>query len=247
VSARYSSPAGTLTSKPVPVDRTAHDSGAGQVLGHRLRTGDEDGLRHQAGDIHPHVAVRRRLLPRLHQPARSLVHGVGRQLRDPPQRGAHHLGGLGNSGRDLRADLRELRAVRVPGGQDRVRRVPADWNRRFDVVGAAVQAVAILSVVVALIVVDQVTLVPAAECLVMGLHFLPLARLFDQPQYRWTGAALCLVAGLAGSLHLWGRGTAAVVVAAGGAAVVLWATSLHVARVVWPAGAPDGSDDRRLR
>lgn len=115
-------------------------------------------------------------------------------------------------------------------GQDRVRRVPGDWGRRCNQVGM-VQAAAILVAAVALGRVDRPTLIPAAVCLVVGLHFLPLARLFDQPQFRWTGAGMCLVAGVAGSLHLSGRSTVAGVVAGGGAAVVLWTTSLHVAYV----------------
>jgi hypothetical protein len=115
-------------------------------------------------------------------------------------------------------------------GQDRVRLVPTDWRRRFNQVGLA-QAAAILAVGAALVLSGRPTLIPAAVCLVVGLHFLPLARLFDQPQFRWTGAGMCLVAAVAGSLHLWGPGTAAEVVAGGGAAVVLWVTSLHVARV----------------
>ena len=115
-------------------------------------------------------------------------------------------------------------------GQDRVRRVPADWRRRFNRVGMA-QAAAIIATVAALVLGGRPTLVPAAVCLVVGLHFVPLTSLFDQPQFRWTAAGLCLVAALAGSLHLWGRSTAAIVVAGCGAAVVLWATSLHVARV----------------
>lgn len=120
--------------------------------------------------------------------------------------------------------------LRPATGQDRVRRVPGDWRRRVNQVGMA-EAAAILAAVAALALSGRPTLVPAAVCLVVGQHFLPLTRLFDQPQFRWTGAGMCLVAAIGGSLYLSGGGTAAAVVAGGGAAVVLWATSLHVARV----------------
>ncbi|TQN33344.1 hypothetical protein FHX37_3359 [Haloactinospora alba] len=46
---------------------------------------------------------------------------------------------------------------------------------------------------------------PAAFCLVAGLRFLPLARLYDQRHYRWTRLLLPLVA-VAGSARV---GTAA--------------------------------------
>lgn len=117
-----------------------------------------------------------------------------------------------------------------PDGRGRARDVPPDWRGRFDRVGT-VQAMAIVAVVAALVLVGQPTAVPAAVCLVVGLHFVPLTRLFDQPQFRSTAAGLCLVAAVAGALHLSGRGETAVVVAGSGAAVVLWATSLHIARV----------------
>ena len=61
------------------------------------------------------------------------------------------------------------------------------------------QAAAILAAVAALALSGRPTLVPAAVCLVVGLHVPPLSRLFDQPQFPWTGAGMCL---LAGSLHV---------------------------------------------
>ncbi|CAM5742130.1 hypothetical protein SAFG77S_02013 [Streptomyces afghaniensis] len=36
--------------------------------------------------------------------------------------------------------------------------------------------------------------VPAGVALVVGLHFFPLARLYDQWQYRWTAALLTAAA-----------------------------------------------------
>ena len=91
------------------------------------------------------------------------------------------------------------------------------------------QAATIGVTAAALILGGQPTLVPPAVCLVVGLHFLPLARLFDQPEFRWTGSGLCLVALVSGALHLWGSASVAVVAAGFGAAAVLWTTSLRVA------------------
>ncbi|WP_244501049.1 hypothetical protein [Streptomyces sp. TP-A0874] len=68
-------------------------------------------------------------------------------------------------------------------------------------------------------------------CLVVGLHFLPLARSFAQPQYWWTGGSLMTLA-LVGALALAdGSDPANVRTLVGfGAAAVLWSTALHVAR-----------------
>jgi hypothetical protein len=109
------------------------------------------------------------------------------------------------------------------------RRLPANWLRRAGLVNLA-QVVAIAVAVAVLIAAGVPTLVPAVICLIVGLHFLPLARLYGQWQYRWTGALLCLtaVAGIAIDL---GRSDGALSrsVVGIGAAVILWGTSLHVA------------------
>jgi len=58
--------------------------------------------------------------------------------------------------------------------------------------------------------------------LVVGLHFLPLAKIFRAPSYRLTGLALC---GLAiGSAFI--DGDARAVTLGLGAAAILWATML---------------------
>ena len=74
-------------------------------------------------------------------------------------------------------------------------------------------------------------LIPPVVCLIVGAHFFPLARLFDQPQYWWTGASLSIVAA-AGFITLAAGAGAEVsrVVVGLGAAITLWGTSLHVAR-----------------
>lgn len=120
------------------------------------------------------------------------------------------------------------------GAAARRRRVPPDWQRRFNRIGA-VQSAIIPALVVALVVNGQPPLVPAAVCLVVGLHFLPLARVFDQPQFAWTGTALCVVAVAGAALLLAGHPGGAVGLVGVGAAAVLWTTSLHVSRRDRPA------------
>ncbi len=67
--------------------------------------------------------------------------------------------------------------------------------------------------------------VPAAVCLVVGTHFVPLARTFDQPQYRVTGYLLLLVSVVGLLATVWGASRRAITT---GAAIALLATALHV-------------------
>lgn len=72
-------------------------------------------------------------------------------------------------------------------------------------------------------------LLPPVICLIVGLHFFPLARLFDQPQYLWTATGLCVSAAV-GLVLLAGPGEEASAVVIGLlAAGTLWATSLRLA------------------
>ena len=41
--------------------------------------------------------------------------------------------------------------------------------------------------------VGELRVLPMATCLIVAVHFLPLARVFDQPQYRWTAVGLFAV------------------------------------------------------
>jgi hypothetical protein len=67
--------------------------------------------------------------------------------------------------------------------------------------------------------------IPIAAGIIVGLHFLPLARLFQVPLYYWTGA-LCVLGLLACSLI--GNATIRVLSAGLIMAAVLWLTSLLV-------------------
>lgn len=117
---------------------------------------------------------------------------------------------------------------RPPG---RPRRLPHDWDHGVGTVNV-VQVVAIVAAIAILGTAGVPMLVPPVVCVIVGVHFLPLARLFDQPQYRWTGVLLCLV-GVGGLLALaLGSGPELSRALVGlSAATVLWGTSLVVARV----------------
>lgn len=118
-----------------------------------------------------------------------------------------------------------VRSSSLPAPQ---RRLPADWLRHAGLVNLG-QLAAIAVAVATLMVAGVPALVPAVVCLIVGLHFLPLARLYGQWQYRWTGVLLCLTAVAGITIYLGGSGGALGQSVVGiGAAVILWGTSLHV-------------------
>jgi hypothetical protein len=115
----------------------------------------------------------------------------------------------------------------APG--ERRRRQPVGWYRMVGLVNL-VQACAIALVVLGFITAEVPQLVPPVVCLIVGLHFSPLARLFDQPQYLWTAAGGC-AAGVAGLLML-AAGTeleTSRIVVGLGAAGTLWLTAARLA------------------
>lgn len=116
-----------------------------------------------------------------------------------------------------------------PRQPQRERTVPANSMRRYNWIGA-VQFAAIAVVVAALIVIELPMLIPAAVCMIVGLHFPALVQTFDQPQYRWTGVALCAVSAAGAAAYAFVGGEASQAVSGLGAAVVLWATSVWVSR-----------------
>ncbi|MFC8277224.1 DUF7010 family protein [Streptomyces sp. NPDC057271] len=107
-------------------------------------------------------------------------------------------------------------------------RLPEKWNRGVGLVNLA-ELVAIFVVIAASNASNHPEFIPVGICLVVGLHFFPLARLFGQGQYRWTAIFLTAVAlvGLAVLTAGTSAGTIRTVVGLG-AAVVLWASSFHV-------------------
>lgn len=122
-----------------------------------------------------------------------------------------------------------MRAVRVGWLPpiSRQRQLVEDWLRRFSWIVAA-EAVGIAAAVSICLAAGAMRALPAAVSLVVGAHFLPLARTFDQPQYRWTGWLLLLLA-VAGLLTTTAGATDAGVTIVGfGSALILGGTALHV-------------------
>lgn len=66
--------------------------------------------------------------------------------------------------------------------------------------------------------------VPAWVLFVVGLHFLPFAKLFGSRRFLVLSALLCAVAGLAAVLAIAGWAAAWQLVPGFGGAVVLWGT-----------------------
>lgn len=112
---------------------------------------------------------------------------------------------------------------------ERPRAQPAGWHRRVGLVNGGQFAVIAL-VVVGALALDAPQVVAPAVALVVGAHFVPLAREFDQPEYRWTAAGLC-AGGLAGlALLAVGAPFATVRVVVGAVAVLtLEGTALRLA------------------
>ncbi len=101
--------------------------------------------------------------------------------------------------------------------------IPDDWNRRYNVIGI-VQGVAIGIAVFALVALGQPGLIPSIVCLIVGLHFFPLVRVFDTQLYRWTGIALCALAAVGLVVQTQASDGATLATVGLGAAVVLWVT-----------------------
>lgn len=86
-----------------------------------------------------------------------------------------------------------------------------------------------------------------AIALVVGLHFLPLARIFAGPHYYWTAAALtALSAAVSGAVaaKLVGISGANVLISAG-AALILWTTAVGL--LLTAASVATRADGSQLR
>ena len=103
------------------------------------------------------------------------------------------------------------------------RRLRSDWQRRYNLLVLA-EFVAIFLASFAFGRAGYPEAIPVAMCLIVGLHFFPLAGIFDMAAYRWTAIGLCLVAAVGcASLAVTGSTIVRAVVGLG-AAAVLWAT-----------------------
>jgi hypothetical protein len=118
---------------------------------------------------------------------------------------------------------------RAADAPERPRHQPEGWYRRVGLINLA-QFGVIALVVLVFINLGAPQFVPPLVCLIVGLHFIPLARSFDQPQYVWTAAGLCLAAVVGLIVLATGLGAELSRVLVGlMAAVTLWATSVRLA------------------
>lgn len=115
------------------------------------------------------------------------------------------------------------------GPVTRTVRLPEKWNRGVGLVNVA-EVAAIFVVFAASNASGHPEFIPVGICLVVGLHFFPLARLFDQGQYTWTAISLTAVSVVGLAVLAAGTSAETIRTVVGlGAAVVLWASSFHVA------------------
>ncbi|MFF2773549.1 hypothetical protein ACFVU3_01445 [Streptomyces sp. NPDC058052] len=109
-------------------------------------------------------------------------------------------------------------------------RLPERWNRGVGVVNAG-EAAAIVGVVAVSNATGHQEWIPVGICFAVGLHFFPLARLYDQRQYGWLAVALTALGAIGGGLAAGGLTAEAVRACVGlPAALALWGTALLVAR-----------------
>jgi hypothetical protein len=121
-------------------------------------------------------------------------------------------------------------ALRTPPGRVRRGRGSGNPGRDFLWVNIA-QAVLILVAAIAFGRAGHPEFIAPAICLVVGLHFLPLARIFGIPLYWSTGAVLVAIAVVGFVLVAADVSTDGVLVTVGlAAAVTLWCTSLLLPR-----------------
>jgi hypothetical protein len=107
--------------------------------------------------------------------------------------------------------------------------LPDNWARGVGIVNV-VEVVAIFAVIAASNASGHPSFIPAGIALVVGLHFFPLAGLYDQWQYKGAAVLLTVAAVVGFGLIVVGLSSETVRAVVGlAAAVVLWASAYHVA------------------
>lgn len=107
--------------------------------------------------------------------------------------------------------------------------LPRNWARSVGIVNV-VELVAVFAVIAVANASGHPAFVPPAIALVVGLHFFPLARLYDQWQYRVTAVVLSAVAVTGLALIAAGLSDESVRAVVGlASAVTLWGSAYHVA------------------
>ena len=110
----------------------------------------------------------------------------------------------------------------VASSRERDRELPKDWGRRYGL-WIGFEVVLIVAAVQVLRALDLVDFLPGTIATIVGVHFIPLAKAFDEPMYRWTGYAMIAV-GAAGVVAGAGGVVLAGAVAGFGCAATLWVT-----------------------
>ncbi|MEW1691080.1 hypothetical protein ACIQOF_37640 [Streptomyces sp. NPDC091265] len=111
----------------------------------------------------------------------------------------------------------------------RMASLPENWARAVGIVNV-VEVAAVFAVIAASNAAGRPEFIPPAIALVVGLHFFPLARFYDQWQYRGTAVLLSVLAVVGFVLIAAGLSSESVRAVVGlGSAVTLWASAYHVA------------------
>ena len=114
----------------------------------------------------------------------------------------------------------------------------AGWRRRLGLVNG-LQTAGIGLAILLLVRLGQASrLIPSAVCAIVGVHFFPLARIFGERFYTWTGAFSCAMS-VGGMVVVADDGRAGLPRGRPrlGAAATLWATSLWLSRPTGTHGA----------
>jgi hypothetical protein len=103
----------------------------------------------------------------------------------------------------------------------------ASQRQRIFVITNVVQAVVFSVAISICIATGRVGWIPLIAALVVGVHFVPLARAFGEASFRWAGAVLAVLGGAGLLLVAVGTTTpeGAVTVTASGSAIALLATA----------------------
>ncbi|MCC3763561.1 hypothetical protein K3N28_10805 [Glycomyces sp. TRM65418] len=117
---------------------------------------------------------------------------------------------------------------RVASTRRRPRELPKDWLRRNGL-WIGFEVVLIVAAILVFRALGLVEFLPGTIAIIVGVHFIPLAPTFDEPMYRWTGAAV-IVAGIAGLVAGAGDVALAGAVAGFGCAAALWLTGAAVVK-----------------
>lgn len=128
-------------------------------------------------------------------------------------------------------------ALRPKGGG--TRHLVKDWQQRYNRV-VLVEFAAIAVAVVVLILLGAPALIAPVACLIVGAHFFPMAQLFGQQVYRWTGVALVVVSSTGLVVAETAGGDPARTTVGLSAALCLWLTSAAVSRAVDRPRVPAG-------